>query len=581
MNEKLFAATTKTFEAGTVYRDYPVRRLTNANAYTDQRGRLVLPDGEWTRNNDTLPTTQETAAFLSQGYEVDSHGRPLHPWVHEMLANPDVGVVTGKGFYYNWGPNYTADPIVLTTEEIPSVLLIQRADTKKWAVPGGFVDPGEANPLSTATRELYEETNLSLQDKATLVYQGAVADPRTTANAWAETSAYSFLVDKPLPVLVRDPKEVEAVQWFPINQLPDELHGSHAVLIEMAVAQMQNSERDDRTRKSIREILNTPNDQLETTIIDAGHMAYDHLFVKDSNDRLFVKAHDASRFSDAFREAHSRAYLQKEHALFSTLAAQGYTAIPERVDLIDDSLLAMDALHPDDGWLWRAPEDGQFDRYVRDVLAALDQLQEMPVPPEPFYHQMINPTYETYWREGWDDITPEKVPALVNKIVELSASWSDARREDALSLIDDLQMLIDQAAHIDRTPAMVMSHNDARQSNIAWHPEHGAKIVDWSWGDPAPRDADSTMFLVDLAKSGYDVRPYVDHLNKDQLLVYVGFLLAHSLWQTRDGSTTVREQQVASASAAHRLLALLGELRRLKPRLAQLQPVINEPKRIQ
>jgi hypothetical protein len=286
-------------------------------------------------------------------------------------------------------------------------------------------------------------------------------------------------------------------------------------------------------------------------------MAYDHMFVKDETDRLFVKAHDASRFTDDFREAHSRAYLQKEYAIFTTLGSQGYTALPKRVDLVDDSLLAMDALHEDDGWLWRAPEDGRFDHYVRDVLQSLDRLQAMPIPTEPFYHQMINPTYETYWREGWDDITGEKIPALIDKIVELSATWNVKQREYAQSLIDDLPILIKIATDLDRSAVMVMAHNDARQSNIAWHPEHGAKLVDWSWGDPAPFNADSTMFLVDLAKSGYDVSSYSEYLNKDQVIVYIGFLLAHCLWKTRDGSTTVREQQVASASAAHRLLISL------------------------
>jgi len=559
MNERLFAATKKIFESKDVYRDYPTTRLTANDISIDSNGSLILPDGEWTRNNTNLPTPQQSEAFRAAGYDTDSDGRPLHPWLQNILEIPDAGVVTGKGFYRNWGPNFTADPVVLTTEDRPSVLLIQRVDTKMWALPGGFVDADETNPYNAATRELYEETNLDIlrtSVKGELLYQDAVADLRSTAHAWAETSAYSFFVEKPLPVLVTDPKEVLDVQWFYVDEMPDELHGSHAVLIDLALQRLQ--EKNHTTRPSIRNILNTPKEELETTIIDAGHMAYDHMFVRSGNERLFVKAHDASRFTDAFREAHSRAYLQKEFTLFTQLSKEGFTAVPERVDLVDDSLLAMDALHQDDGWQWRAPEKkAAFDQYVRDVLDAFDQLQTKPIPQNPNYHNAIEPTYETFWKEGWDDIPDNKFLALTMKMTELSRGWNTQQQDYVRELIDDLPSLKQYAGACQRNVPLFMAHNDARQSNIAWQPEQGVKIVDWSWGDPAPKNSDSTMFLIDLVKSGYDVSPYVDHVNRDQVVVQIGMLLAHSLWQTRDGSSTVREQQVASASAAHRLLKML------------------------
>ncbi|HEY8885946.1 MAG TPA: NUDIX domain-containing protein [Candidatus Microsaccharimonas sp.] len=558
MNEKLFAATKKTFEKGASYPGYPTVRLTIADVSKNSNGTTILPDGEWTKNNTNLPTSAESDAFRTAGYETDNEGRPLHPWLTQMLANPDVGVITGKGFYHNWGPNYTADPIVLTHEVRTSVLLIKRSDTGIWALPGGFVDPGETNPADAARRELFEEADLKLELEGDLIYQDVVADLRTTAHAWAETSAYSFVVDERLPVAVTDPNEVKSVQWFYVDELPEQLHGSHAVLVQIALERLHNpQEHEGGHKKSIRDILNTPSNQLETTIVDAGHMAYDHLFVSDGTDRLFIKAHDASRFTDAFREAHSRAYLQKEFALFTQLAEEGYSAIPDRVDLVDDSLLAMDALHEDDGWQWRAPEDSQFDQYVRDVLTAFDQLQALPIPVNPSYHEVIEPTYETFWKEGWDDITDDKTEVLIEKIQQLSQDWSVQQQQFATQLIQDFPQLKKQAHALDRNVPLVMAHNDARQSNIGRHPDHGAKLVDWSWGDPAPKDADSTMFLIDLVKSGYDVSPYVDHINRDQVIVLIGFWLAHSLWQTRDGSSTVREQQVASASAAHRLLDLL------------------------
>jgi len=561
MNERLFAATTKTFEKGDVYPGYPTSRLTLDASAFETGSPLVLPDGPWTAKNTNLPSLDESLAFIDAGYQVDTNGRPLHPWLQAMVTNPDVGVVTGKGFYRHWGPNYTADPVVLTKEARPMVLLIQRGDTGVWALPGGFVDPGETDPIMAATRELYEEATLEVPVEGRLIYQGPVADIRTTANSWADTSAYAFWVDGPLPVMVKDPKEVKAVQWFYVDEMPEELHGSHKVLIEMALEQGENSEQVGR--KTIREILDTPDDQREVTIVDAGHMAYDHLFVSDGVDRLFVKAHDKERFNDPFREAHSRAYLQKEFTLFTHLAELGYAAIPDRVDLIDDSLLAMDALYEGDGWIWGAPEQGEdFDHYVSDVLGALDALQHMPIPDKPAYHDSINATYETFWKEGWDDISDEKIAPLIDKIRSLSTNWNTDQRNSIEALISDFPSLREQTLTINRHPEFFMAHNDARPSNIGWKPDEEpqkrARLVDWSWADPAPYNADATMFLVDLAKSGRDINKWLDYINKDQLIVYTGFLLAHALWSTRDGSSTIREQQVASASAAHRLLKLVS-----------------------
>ena len=560
MNEKLYAATTKTFEKGINYPGYPLARLTVTDVSMEGTGTIVLPDGPWLKNNTPLPTTAESIAFRAAGYETDSEGRPLHPWLRQMLTTPESGVITGKGFYHNWGPNYTADPIVLTREVIPSVLLIQRVDTGVWALPGGFIDPDEKDPLDAATRELYEETHLNINQvgaSSELIYQDVVADLRTTAHAWAETSAYLFVIDKRVPVGVTDPSEVKKARWFYIDTLPSQLHGSHAVLIKLAIERLKG--QGDQARKSIREILSTPKEQLETTTIDAGHMAYDHLFVRDGKNRLFVKAHDATRFTDSFREAHSRAYLQKEFALFTHLATNHYPAIPDRVDLIDDSLLAMDALHEDGGWQWRAPADGNFDHYVRDVLIALDQLQAIPIPEIPSYHNAIEPTYTTFWKEGWDAISEDNTDILRSKIHQLSRSWTTTQQSYVNELINDLPRLLASAAQLERNVPLVMAHGDARQSNIAWHTEYGAKTVDWSWGDPAPKNADSTMFLIDLAKSGFDVSRYTSYINRDHMAVLIGFWLAHSLWQTRDGSTTVREQQVASAVAAHQLLRRMAE----------------------
>jgi 8-oxo-dGTP pyrophosphatase MutT (NUDIX family) len=43
------------------------------------------------------------------------------------------------------------------------VLLVRRADDRRWAMPGGWVDPGET-PAQAAVREAFEETGLVVAD---------------------------------------------------------------------------------------------------------------------------------------------------------------------------------------------------------------------------------------------------------------------------------------------------------------------------------------------------------------------------------------------------------------------------------
>ena len=153
---------------------------------------------------------------------------PVHPWADQLEGLPE-----GKGNFYHYGPNYTVDPIILTDAIIPSVLLILRKDNHKWALPGGFIDEGES-AVEAGLRELREETQLVLtDDQPAVLYQGPVGDHRTMRNAWPETTAMLWRVRTELPV--GPSNETDEARWFSINELPEDLHGSHAELIETAL----------------------------------------------------------------------------------------------------------------------------------------------------------------------------------------------------------------------------------------------------------------------------------------------------------------------------------------------------------
>jgi ADP-ribose pyrophosphatase YjhB (NUDIX family) len=210
----------------------------------DAVGRLVLPDGPWSIADapnkyraGLLPTEQEQAAFTAQGLRLDSQGRPLHPWAQDMLRNPHIGGVINRGFYYNWGPNYTSDTVVHNIQN-DTILLIRRSDTGQWALPGGFIDGTEAADVA-ARREVAEETGIVLPDSIhmRLTYKGPVGDPRSTLHAWAETNCFVVDVTESPPCKGAD--DALEADWVPVTEaLAGDIFGSHKMLILQALGKV-------------------------------------------------------------------------------------------------------------------------------------------------------------------------------------------------------------------------------------------------------------------------------------------------------------------------------------------------------
>ena len=233
MSENILPYIEKAIDPNEAYPGYPSQRLVLSEQEIDLG---IIPDGPWTMNDTDRPSPDESMSYQEAGYAVDAVGRPLHPFFKEMAINPDVGVISGKGAYWNWGPNYTADAIVITEEVEPRILLIQRGDTGNWALPGGFTEPTDPDVLYSTLRELKEETTLKLDVGGELVYKGIVGDRRTTAHAWAETSAYLLRIPEAAPVTGSD--DAEKAKWFRLSEIKDTLFGSHEFLIEQALKRL-------------------------------------------------------------------------------------------------------------------------------------------------------------------------------------------------------------------------------------------------------------------------------------------------------------------------------------------------------
>ncbi len=131
-----------------------------------------------------------TARWRAAGLLVDQHGRPVHPDWQRLLGHPGIGLPTGLGFFWRWGPNATVDALVTRrTPRGTEVLLVRRRDAGKWALPGGFVDRADAGVREAALRELAEETGLRIANGSTEILL-ARRSPNAimTLHAWTENT---------------------------------------------------------------------------------------------------------------------------------------------------------------------------------------------------------------------------------------------------------------------------------------------------------------------------------------------------------------------------------------------------------
>lgn len=136
-------------------------------------------------------------------------------------------------YTYNYPrPAVTADCIVVTREQQPKVLLIQRGiDPYKgcWAFPGGFMNMDETTE-ECAIRELKEETGL----KVKTVYQvGTYSEVDRDPRGRTITVAYLAIVDKVTKVKGRD--DAAKAEWFPVNNLPELAFDHDEILLDAVI----------------------------------------------------------------------------------------------------------------------------------------------------------------------------------------------------------------------------------------------------------------------------------------------------------------------------------------------------------
>lgn len=422
------------------------------------------------------------------------------------------------------GPNYTADAIVISEDE-QKILLIERSDGGGWALPGGFINDGESSHAA-AIREAKEEATANLTH-GQLVYRGIVDDPRNNERAWIETDAYLFTLARTTDIQPDD--DAKDAAWFKLTELP-ELYASHHAIIERALD----------VRRSIQKIANIPADA-PLMVVEGGLMNYSKNIVIGSDAAIFIKSYDGPEVDRLHLAA-----LQKEAAIVAHLRTANYPHIPAFSHHTGQNFF-MEALPTEQGWRWRAPKE-RIDQYIQDCLNAFAALELMPIPPDT---TDIPSSLTVYRDEGWQSLDHKKLAEFVKRIEP--QLYPDSRHT-AKILLDNLAQLRLTASTLPAPETYVFCHHDARQANIAWHPDHGVRLVDWSWADIGRAGSDATMLLIDLHKHGHDITSYKDAVCTEHAMTLMGFWLDHALRPVGERDQTIRLQQFVSALAAYEVL---------------------------
>jgi len=133
-------------------------------------------------------------------------------------------------------PAVTADCVVVTRENEPKVLLIQRGNPPFmgcWAFPGGFMNMDETTE-QCAIRELEEETGLKVSELQQIgAYSKVDRDPRGRT----VTVAYLVRIDVPIAVIGQD--DAAKAEWLPLTALPA-LAFDHEDIMQDAIRLMNN-----------------------------------------------------------------------------------------------------------------------------------------------------------------------------------------------------------------------------------------------------------------------------------------------------------------------------------------------------
>ncbi len=277
---------------------------------------------------------------------------------------------------------------------------------------------------------------------------------------------------------------------------------------------------------------------------------------------IFVKEVDRDLLpSDGAEEL---GWLNKDCECVNHLIASAPELVPEWEKLVADGhVLLMQSFQESDGWQWQFPSNSDEQRqYIQAVVDATKKFESVKFEQDLIDKLKLHP----YFRDklaldnGLKLIieNAEISNQLIEKYAAMAQDDSLIGLRDAIHKMQDLltdekalSELSSKASELINQPNDCFGHCDVRSDNIAYNSSTGqVKFVDWNWASYISSGFGATEFLVDMARRGVDVSPWVGDLNIELLAAVVGFYTKRCLQDPLAPGNTLRDVQAQSAAVA-------------------------------
>ncbi len=321
----------------------------------------------------------------------------------------------------------------------------------------------------------------------------------------------------------------------------------------------------DRALRCAATELNVDSSELRITPVSGGFSLNRRALVSSGDRTIFVKEVDTNLLSDEGER--ELGWLKKDYAVTRLLQKTYPQYVADWTELADDGHVLMTSSYASsDGWLWQPPTDNSVaERYISTVITAVRELEKIKLPQELIEELQLQPfvAREFGLDDGIDQIIADADirRRLINNYQKLLPSQleiNQRRCRNIIELLEKRDELIDisvRAKEFAKQTEDCFNHSDVRSDNLAFNPQTGElKLVDWNWASYSPQGSGATEFLVDMARHGHDVTPWLGELNVEMLASFVGFFLIRSLKPPLKPGDNLRQMQALSAAVAYDLL---------------------------
>ena len=304
---------------------------------------------------------------------------------------------------------------------------------------------------------------------------------------------------------------------------------------------------------------------LQVTPVSGGFSRNRRALVSAGDKTIFVKEVDVDLLPDEGER--ELGWLKKDYEVTRLLQKVHPEFVADWIKLDGDGHVLMTTSYASvDGWLWRPPaEKSVAERYISAVVTATRELEKTELPHEMVEELQLQPftTAELGLDDGIDQVIAEADirRQLIDNYQTLLSEQSEVNQRrcqkmmELLNNSDELADISVRAKQFAKQSEDCFNHSDVRSDNLAFQPQTGElKLVDWNWASYAPRGSGATEFLIDMARHGHDVTPWLSEVNAEMLAAFVGFYLIRSLKPPLKPGDNLRQMQALSAAAAYDLL---------------------------